>query len=67
MFADDVSCFADTVVGLQRLLNELSVFCKSVGLHINFDKTKIIVFRNGGPLRMTEKWVFDGKNIERYK
>ena len=64
MFADDVSCFADTVVGLQRLLNELSVFCKSVGLHINFDKTKIIVFRNGGPLRMTEKWVFDGKNIE---
>lgn len=64
MFADDVSCFADTVIGLQRLLNELSIFCKSVGICINFDKTKIVVFRNGGPLSLTEKWWFDGKSVE---
>ena len=64
MFADDVSCFADTVVGLQRILNELETFCKSVGINVNFDKTKIVVHRNGGPLRFTEKWRFDGKNVE---
>ena len=64
MFADDVSCFADTVVGLQRILNELEIFCKSVGINVNFDKTKIVVHRNGGPLRFTEKWRFDGKNAE---
>lgn len=64
MFADDVSCFADTVIGLQRLLNELSIFCKSVGICVNFDKTKIVVFRNGGPLSLTEKWWFDGKSVE---
>ena len=64
MFADDVSCFADTVVGLQRILNELETFCKSVGINVNFDKTKIVVHRNGSPLRFTEKWRFDGKNVE---
>ena len=40
MFADDVACFADTIVGLQRFLNELQRFCNSVGICINFDKTK---------------------------
>ena len=66
MFADDVSCFADTVVGLQRLLNELEIFCKSIGINVIFDKTKIVVHRNGGPLRLTEKWLplFEGKNVE---
>ena len=36
-------CFADTIVGLQRFLNELQRFCNSVGIYINFDKTKIVV------------------------
>ena len=53
MFADEVSCFADTMVGLQRILNELETFCKTVGIDINFDKTKIAVHKNGGPLRPT--------------
>ena len=64
MFADDVSGFADTVVGLQSLLNELEIFCKSIGINVNFDKKKIVVHRNGGPLRLTEKWLFEGKNVE---
>ena len=33
IFADDVSCFADTVVGLQRVLNELEIFCNSVSVN----------------------------------
>lgn len=30
----------------------------------NLDKTKSIVFRNGGPLRSAEKWFFNGIPIE---
>ena len=45
-------------------LNELQRFCNYVGININFDKTKIVVHRNGGPLRLTEKWWFEGKNVE---
>ena len=41
------------MVGLQHILNELETICKTVGIYINFDKTKIAVHRNGGPLRLT--------------
>ena len=34
MFANDVACFADTIVGLQRLLNEPQRFFNSVGIYI---------------------------------
>ena len=61
MFADDVSCFADTVVWIQCELNELEIFCNSVGIYVYFDKTKIIVHRNGGILRVIEKWMIEGK------
>ena len=33
-------------------------------LHINTDKTKVMVFRKGGFLGKHEKWHLDGKNIE---
>ena len=45
-------------------LNELQRFCNSVGKYINFDKTKIVVHRNGGALRLKEKWWFEVKNVE---
>ena len=45
MFADDISCFSDTVIRLQRLINLVEKFCKSVGMTLNLAKTKIIVFR----------------------
>ena len=46
------------------MINEIEIFCKTVGIEINLDKTKNIVFRNGGPLKETEKWFSDGKVIE---
>ena len=48
MFADDVSSFADSVIRLQKQINLIEKFCKSVGMSLNLSKTKIIVFRNGG-------------------
>ena len=35
-----------------------------IGMEINLDKTKIIVFRNGGPLRAVEKWYFNGVQVD---
>ena len=33
-------------------------------MSVNINKTKIIVFRNGGPLRKCEKWFLYGKQIK---
>jgi len=63
-YADDVSDFADTVIKLQRQINTIAHFCDSFDMKLNLDKTKIIVFRNGGPLRHTEKWLYKGSPIE---
>ena len=64
MFADDVSCFSDTVICLQKMVDLIGKFCKSVGMEINLKKTKIMVFRNGGIVKQTEKWLYQGTEIE---
>ena len=40
MFADDVSCFSDTVIRLQKMIDLIGQFCKSVGMEINLEKNK---------------------------
>ena len=55
MFADDVASFSDTIIRLQHQMNCIERFCLSVGMHLNLFKAKIIVFRNGGVLKQTEK------------
>ena len=60
MFADDLVLFADSKVGLQRLINKLAMYCKTFKLKVNLGKTNIIVFRNGGYLSSYEKWYFEG-------
>ena len=40
------------------------IFCDETGMKVNLDKTKIIVFRQGGPLRSYEKWYFKGQPIQ---
>ena len=64
MFADDVSCFSDTIVRLQRLINLIEKFCDAVGMKLNLGKTKIMVFGNGGIVKNIEKWFFQGTEIE---
>ena len=58
MFADDVASFSDTIIRLQHQINCIEIFCSSVGMHLNLLKTKIIVFKNGGVLKQTEKWFY---------
>jgi len=64
LFADDVASCADTVVNLQNQINCVSDFCEASGMSINIDKSKIMVFRNGGYLRRSEKWHYRGQIIE---
>ena len=47
MFADDASCFSDTVIRLQRLIDLIEKFCKSVGMKLKLRKTKNNSFSNG--------------------
>ncbi len=64
MYADDISSFADTVVGLQTHINLLKQFSDAICMSNNLNKTKIIVFRNGGPLQHTEKWFYGDSKLE---
>ena len=64
MYADDLSSFADTVCRLQKQIDSISNFCKELNMKINIEKTKIIVFRNGGTLKNSEKWLLEGKRID---
>lgn len=64
MYADDVSSFSETSIQLQRQINCISKFCENVNMQINLSKTKVIVFRNGGPLRSYEKWYYKNELIE---
>ena len=64
MFADDVTLLNDTIGRVQAQLNVLQQFSRNYGLKVNINKTKLMVFRNGGPLRRNEKLYFNGLLVE---
>ena len=63
LYADDVTIFSDTPVGLQRLLNLLESFCQKWKMSVNMAKSQIIVFRRGGVIKKSEKWFYKGKEM----
>jgi len=59
-----------TPVGLQCQIDNLACISNQLGLSVNTDKTKAMVFRRGGFLGKGERWFIDGKVLEvvnRYK
>ena len=64
MYADDICIVNDSVGRLQNQLNVLGTFCQNYGLGVNLSKTKVITFRNGGPLRCTERIFLNGSQLE---
>jgi hypothetical protein len=64
LFADDVVAGADSVGRLQRMIDVIATFCDKWGLVVNLSKTKVMVFRNGGPLRHNERWFLNGNILE---
>ena len=64
IFADDVALVSTTAVGLQNQLNSLDSVSRELGLTINRNKTKIMVFRKGGSLTHGERWTLGGTRLE---
>ena len=64
LFADDIALLSDTKSGLQGQLSLLSPFCKEYIIRVHKGKTKIVVFRKGVRLCNTERWTYNGQNIE---
>ena len=64
MYADDMVLFSESIDGLQHMLHSLSTYTKDWNLEVNIQKTKIVIFRNGGIVRDTERWVYNGEHIE---
>ena len=63
LFADDVIFLSFTITGLQHQLNILNDTANNLGLVVNFSKSKVVVFRNGGYFALREKWFYDGTRL----
>lgn len=64
LFADDIANCAESATALQQQLNLIDTFCRTTGMQLNLNKTKIIVFRNGGYLRFYERWTYRNEPVE---
>ena len=64
LYTDNIVLFDDNIGGVQKLLNVLSDFCVKWGMKVNFEKTKFMVFRNGGITKGNEKVYFNGIQLE---
>ena len=63
MYADDIALVSDSIADLQKKINCLEQYCAKWGLTVNMDKTKVVVFKNGGFLKSSERWYYAGKQI----
>ena len=64
LFADDLVLFSETPEGLQQMLNSLYSYTKKWNLKVNVEKTKIVIFRNGGNVKQDETWYYDEIQID---
>lgn len=64
MYADDMVIFAQSAADLQSMLNTLENYTEKWSLTVNVNKTKIMVFRNGGILRTEDVWFYKCEQIE---
>ena len=64
LFADDVVLVSSTPAGLQNQISNLQKASDSLGLTVNLDKTKVMIFRKGGHIASGEKWFYNGSKLE---
>ena len=64
LFADDIALIATTPAGLQNQINILKRGAERLGLVVNLEKTKCMVFRKGGFLGRLERWFYGEERIE---
>ena len=56
LLTDDIVLVSSTPSGLQNQIHNLDEASNSVGLTVNLDKTKVMIFRKGGHITSGEKW-----------
>ena len=64
MFADDIVLINDSVFELQKKLDILYEVTVRLGLVVNMDKSKVVVFRKGGHLAGHDRWHIDNTILE---
>lgn len=64
MYADDLVLLAEDPFTLQKMIDNLCIYCKKWNLVVNLQKSKILIFRNGGRKAASETWKYDDKDIE---
>ena len=64
LYADDIVFFANTPEELQLGLDLLADYCIRWKLTINVSKTKVLIFRNGGPLPKDISFKYNGTPLE---
>ena len=61
LFADDMVILGKSPRDLQNSIDLLHRYCENWGLHVNVKKTRIVVFRKRGHLRLEEEWFYNGE------
>ena len=64
LFANDIFIAAKSPSELQTKLNKLKDYCELYDLKVNCEKTKIVVFRKRGQIKVNEKWWYGGVPVE---
>ena len=70
LYADDIVIVGDHIGRVQKILNTVSKFCSNWGLRVNMEKSKVMVFRNGGIIKKNEFFYYNGirlQNVSYYK
>ena len=49
MYADYILMFSSSPEGLQPKLNSLEKYCDELGMQVNSNKTKVIIFNKAAP------------------
>ncbi|XP_015119025.1 uncharacterized protein LOC107042480 [Diachasma alloeum] len=64
LYADDLVVLTESEIMLQKILDASHCYCLENDLTVNSDKTKAMVFREGGKLSPSLKFFYDGKALE---
>ncbi len=63
-YADDMVLLVEKPKQMQEILNVLSRYLRRKGLELNYGKSKMQIFKKGGKRARTEKWTWEGEELQ---
>jgi hypothetical protein len=61
-YADDIVLLSESAQGLQNLLNKLKI-CDKWNLHVNINKSKVMIFNKSGKILKGHNFLYDGNTV----